>query len=208
MCFGGGDGGAKDEAAHQADLERGRQATISLGMKNIDNAFSGFDDNFYNNIAKQYTDYANPQLDTQYQQALKQLTYALARSGISSSSAAGAEQTNLDKQYNQYRTDVASQGQQEEAAARSNNSNTRNTLVNQLINTQDQAGAGAQATSDAALASKPPTFSPVGNFAFQMSQGLQNQSAQNGYNPLLSPYLFGQPSSTAGGSSGGNVTYH
>lgn len=207
MCMGGGDMGAKDAAAHQADLEAGRQRTIALGTKKIDNAFAGFDDNFYSNIAKSYTDYANPQLDTQYQQALKNLTYALARSGLSSSTAAGTEQANLDKQYDQYRTDVASEGQSEADRARSNNANTRNTLVDQLISTNDQAGAGAQAVSAAGMASKPPTFSPVGNFAFQMAQGLQNQSAQSGYNPLLSPYLFGQ-SSLAAPSGGSNVTYH
>ena len=69
----------KDKSAEIARQEEAkRQARIAQGQRGIDSAFSGFNDEFYGNYGKQYSDYYNPQLNDQYSDAVKRLTLQLA----------------------------------------------------------------------------------------------------------------------------------
>lgn len=177
----------------QQNLVSGGNTIGAYGSKPIYSAVQstpGFDDAFYNGIDQSYKDYATPQLDQQYQEALKQLSYALDRKGLSASTAAGSEQAKLQQQYNTFQTDVASAGQSYADKARTDVENSRTTLENQLAATEDPVAAGQNAIRAAAIDSRPPAFDPVGTFAFNVSQGLQQQSANNGYNGLLSTSLF------------------
>ena len=100
MCFGdGGAGAMRDEAARQRAEEEARQGRIREGRKKIDDAFSGFDDKFFAGREKSYLDYATPQLDDQYNDAVSELTLALARSNLLNSSARARKFGDLQKQY-------------------------------------------------------------------------------------------------------------
>lgn len=150
----------------------------------------GFDEPFYKGIEDSYKGYAQPQLDRDYQEALRQLTFSLARRGIGSSSAAGTEQGKLQEQYNKYGTDVASAGKAYAQSTRANVENSRTDLINQLSATEDPIAAGTSALRSYAVNSQMPAFNPVANFAFNVSEGLKQQSAQNGYRPIFSPSIF------------------
>lgn len=188
MCIGGG---KTDNGAAQArQQEQQRRARISAGMTNIDNAFSGFDDGFYGAREKAYVDYATPKLDNDYQEALRQMAYALERRGLTGSTAAGNEQKRLEGKFNDYRTDILSAGKSYADRARSDIEGSRSNLVNQLNMTEDPAAAGASAARIAANATQPPAFDPVGTFVFEMSEGMRRASDESGYKPVLPPTLF------------------
>ena len=61
---GGGDGGAPAR-------EAARRAQIASGTAAVNNAFTGFDDGYYNNIADMYKSHYAPLIDEQYQTALR-----------------------------------------------------------------------------------------------------------------------------------------
>lgn len=161
---------------------------------------AGFDNNYYGGIEKAYTDYASPQLDDQKTEALRQLGYALDRRGLSASSAAGSEQAKLEKQYAKYKTDIASGAKGYADKARSDNEATRGTLISQLVATENPGAVETSALRYTAAQSRPPSFDPVGQFVFNVSEGLKQQSDNNGGRPLFDPLNYGA-------SSGGNVSY-
>jgi hypothetical protein len=186
VCF-GGDGGAAaaaqrqsqvaaQQAAQQAADEQARQDRIKQGQGSIDSAFSGFDQNFYDNRAKAYEDYANPQLDDKFQQSRRDLMYALARNNILDSSEAARATGQLEKDYNTQKQSIVDTGQGYANQARSQVESNRTDLVNELTSSADPNTVASQAQSRAGAVSANPTFSPLG----AMFQNLA--AAYNGYN--------------------------
>lgn len=168
----------------------------------------GFDDNFYNGISSSYDNYATPQLDKQYSDASDQLAYALARQGIGNSTGAGKQEATLSDEYNQYRDDIVQQGLSYADKARSDIADARNNLVNQVTATEDPGAASEGALAAAAIASQPQTFSPVGQFTFNVGSGLVNGINNGGLtNTNSSPYTTSPYSVGGTGSSSGSVQY-
>lgn len=171
----------------------------------------GFDDAFYNGIKDKYVDFADPQLEDQYNNANKELTYQLYRQGIASSTGAGIEEQKLNKQYNQYRTDIASQGQAQADDVRKNIANAKANIINQLTATEDPASAQQTALQTAAMYSKPPPFDPVGSFVFNVGSGLYNAGLNGGMNGPINQYVPNQSmystSPYTGSSNAGSVRY-
>lgn len=189
MCMGGGKGGDGGAAAAR-QAEQRRQAKITQGTQAIDQAFAGFTPEYYSGIEGAYTDYAQPELERQYQEALKNLTYALARKGLSSSTAAGDQQAKLEQQFAKYQTDVLSGGKAYADRARSDIENSRAALVNQLVATEDPAAAGTSALRIAEARTAPPAFDPIGKFVFDISEGLRQGVEKNDGRPLFEPLMF------------------
>lgn len=198
MCMGGGggDGGAGEAKRREAQ----RQARISEGTQNINTQFSRFDDPYFAGREKAYVDYAQPQLDTQYADARKQLVYALSRSGLLSSSTAADRQRKLQEEKARYDMDVVNRAKGYSTQARSDLENARGDLISQLTATEDPAAANAAAVQRADLMSRPPSFDPVGNFVFNAAEGLRNYAnPSTGYGGLVgNKILF---NSSPGGSS-------
>jgi hypothetical protein len=88
MCFGKPPEDNSAQIARQQEDER--RARVSQGTAKVDEAFSRFDQPYYEGVGKAYQDYYAPQLDRQYQKARDQLTYSLADSGGLASTAARA----------------------------------------------------------------------------------------------------------------------
>lgn len=177
MCiFGGGDGGAKALAAQQqqqADQARAdataREARINTGKANIDQAFSGFGDDFFNTLSKNYLDYAQPQLEDQYTQAKKNITYALARGGNTHSSAAGDQFGQLAKQYSTNQTGISGTAADYANQARRDVAADKSDVTNQLVATGDADAANAAALSAAKSLAVPISFSPLGSLFSNVS---------------------------------------
>jgi hypothetical protein len=204
MCiFGGGNSGAKALAAQQqqqadqarADTTR-KNAALETGMGNIKSAFGGFDDTYFQNLAKNYEDYAKPQLDDQYAEQKKNLTYALARHGNLNSSVAGDQTALLDKQYSTGLTGVEGAGADYANQARRDVQAARNDVTGQLNSSYDADAATSAATAAARSLAVPVSFSPLGNLFTNVSAlAAQNAIASdaspaNGNNPSSGARLF------------------
>jgi gas vesicle protein len=98
---------AEAERIRQAEIRR--QENIALGQQEISNAFGQFDDNFFNQRAQSFTDFAMPQLDRQHQDQMRQLTAALARSGNLNSSLRGNLMGQLQREYDTGKLSLADQ---------------------------------------------------------------------------------------------------
>lgn len=183
-----------------------RADAITTGKQNIDNAFSGFDDNFFNQLSNNYQSYAKPQLDDQYDQAKKDITYALARKGTLNSSVAGDEFGQLAKQYATNQTSIAGTGADYANNARRSVAADKSDVTNQLISTGDPDAASASALSSAKVLGMPPSFSPLGNLftnvsALAAQKKLASDGASVGGYGNVGAQLFGGASPSSYGVS-------
>jgi hypothetical protein len=165
----GGDGGA---AAREAE----RQAKITEGYNTIQNVFGGFNDDFYNARGTAYTEYAAPQLDDQYQEAVKQLTYALSRNGQLDSSVAGEQQQKLQKQYDQQKLSLSDKALQYGNDARSAVERSRSDLVSLNSNLANPQTIATEAQGRLAGLQAMPTFSPLAPLFTNASEALGTQA--------------------------------
>lgn len=192
MCgpFGGKDDSAKKAAEAAAQKERERQARIAQGTASIDQAFAGFNDDYYTGLTDAYSAYAQPKLQDDFSTAKKNLNFALARKGLSASTSGADQYKKLEQQFNDYMTDVANAALNYSRNAQKDVENSRSTLLGQLTATEDPAAAAEAAARSAELFTRPPTFDPLGTFAFDFATGLQAADAAGGYQGLAKSPLF------------------
>ena len=173
MC--GGGGSAKRAAAQQRADEEARQARIAQGRQSIDDTFnSTYNDDFFNNIGKTYTDYYNPQVDQQYEDAKKKLTFNLGRQGILGSTEAGDQFKKLEDKYGQERQNIANNALQAGQTARGNVEQQRNQLYSINNSTADPAAAAASAQNALKNITTQPSLTSLGNL---FAEFLNNASA-------------------------------
>lgn len=193
-------GGSNREAAAARADEAARQQRIREGTKSIDDTFSSnFNDDFYAGRRQSYLDYANPQLDKQYEDATKQLTYALARGGTMNSSIRAQKFGELQQLYDRNKQQVTDQALGYENSARTGAEDARANLIATLNATGDAEGAANSALTRAATLSKPETYSPLANLFADFTSGLGVQAAQEraealsggSYKPRYNTGLFG-----------------
>lgn len=134
---GGGDGGVGDARRREQERER----KIQVGMSDIDNVFSGFNDGFYNQLRKAQLDWSTPQIRDQYDDAKEQLTYALARGGQLNSTVAATKQAQLAKSNQLALSRADSIADSAVKQARSDVERERTDLVSILQATADPANA-------------------------------------------------------------------
>ena len=185
-------GGAVKEAkrarkeAERAELER--QNNISRGREDIGRVWGEtFTPDFFENISKEYTAWAMPQLERQNEAATQNLLYALARAGTSRSSAAAKGKGDLQEQFDLGRQTVAQNAEDVANRRRVEVENQRQAIESQLYATEDPAAAAAAAANSAFNASFRPEYSPMaqlitdvsGWYGIPMSQqpGFVQQSA-------------------------------
>lgn len=142
MGGGGGDGGISARA-EQRELER--ESRIKSGMARIDNVFRGFDGQFFNQQRAAQLDYMLPQVRDQYEDAQKQLTYALARGGQLNSSVAAERNARLSREHQLALSRADSIADQTVKQARSDVERERSDLIAQLQATADPESAANQA---------------------------------------------------------------
>lgn len=196
------------EAKRQADearaTEEARQGRVRQGMDAIDREFAGFDDNFYNGRRQAYLNFANPQLDEQEAAARRELSYALDRAGLTSSSAAGEKMRDLELSIGRQRQAVAGTADDLVTQARGDVGNARTQLVSTLNASADPAAATTLASSRRSELAAMPSFSPIGQLFASVAQGIGGAASgfnnQNAYNTAARDYGV-TVRSGAGGSS-------
>lgn len=154
----------KDNSAEIARREEAaRQARITAGQGKIDQQFSGFNDDFYNNYQNQYSDYYNPQLNDQYSDAVKRLTLQLAQTGNLTGTVGVNQLADLKKYYDTQKMSITNKALEATNALRSNVSNKKSQLYTDNRSAADPGNA-ASAAASAATALQPTTpSSPLAN---------------------------------------------
>ena len=170
--------GGSNKQANQARAEElQRQNTIRDGTARIDNTFnSQFNDGFFDKRKTAFLDYATPQLEDQYADANKQLTYALSRSGLLDSSVRAQKEGELQKQYDLNKQQIGDQALSYSTEARTNVEKARSDLVTMLNATGDAEGAANSALSRATALSQPQAFSPLTQLFADFTSGLGTQA--------------------------------
>jgi len=198
------DEAAKAEAETRAREEK-RQADITAGKVNIDNAYATFNDDYYGGYKDTYTGYYNPQVDDQYAQAKDKLTAALTGRGIYESSPGIAKMAELDKTYNQGRTQVANDAEAASRGLQSSVENSKTDLYALNQSSADPEGIGSRAVGQATALAAPQSFSPLGSLFAGLLSGFAN-TGQGGAGNLGNPYTSKTPSLyTASGSGSSSV---
>ena len=177
MCLGGGgDSFLQEEYERQRAEEEARQGRITEGKAAIDAAFSGYDDAFYENQATNYMDYATPQIEDQYTDAMRSLTRALSRSGMSQSSVAAERKAKIEKTLADAQADAARQGQSYANDVRQSLASVKNNLISQNNALADPTLIANMAASQSSAASQVPNYSPVANIFANVADGLATQA--------------------------------
>jgi hypothetical protein len=178
---GGDDGGA---AAARAD-EAARQARIRAGTKSIDDLFGQqFNDDFYNKRKTDYLNYATPQLDQQFGDAQKQLTFDLARSGTLNSSIRADKSADLQRNYDTNARQIGDQALSMSNDSRNSVEDARAGLISSLNVSGDNQQAVNSALTRSQALSQPQAYSALGPMFANFTSGLSTQAALERANAL------------------------
>lgn len=170
MCdiFGSKKAAKKSEATARAAeaetkaKEEKRQADIKLGNQNIDTAFSQYNPGYYSAYADKYKANYNPQIDTQYGEAVDKLTASLAGRGMLDSSVGAS---NLAKTFQVKNDAKARVGNDAEVAAgdlKGKVAARKADLYSLNQSAADPEGAQANAVGAATSLTAPPAYSDLG----------------------------------------------
>lgn len=196
---GGSDGGSEVQAV-RAD-EAARQERIRQGTSRISEMFdTQFNDDFFTNRTKSFTDYALPQLSDQHKDASKQLAFALDRRGALDSSSRAAQEAELEKRRALLETEIKDKAADYGNSARANVEGARSDLVATLNATGDTEGAVQSAQARSAVLSQTPGYSPLVSLFADFTSALGQQAAAErafaygaGPKPAVATGLFGTP---------------
>lgn len=123
---------ADEQAQRQTAYDTGRANILGEGTRQVSDAFSRFSPDYFNKYAQDYMSKAQDQIDYQKKQATKDLGFALARQGISSSQA-GINQTGLiDETAGRAAADQTTLAQSAAADLQSRTAAARQNLLNQV----------------------------------------------------------------------------
>jgi hypothetical protein len=195
---------AAQEAARIQEAEVRRQQNVAEGQGIISDMFGQFNDQFYSDRSKSYVDYAKPQLDTQYQQAMQALVRSLSRSGNLNSSVRGQSMADMQQQYDKGMLSIADQGNQYSNQARSAIEQSRNSLLGQNAQLADPGTIRAMASSSVGGLRASPAYSPLQTLITALSGSAATATptgASAGAEDKSGVNLFGSAAGTATGTS-------
>lgn len=195
------DPGADARAAEEARLARAADA-----RKRVNDAFAGYGDDYYGDIAKRFRDYYTPQLKEAYDDATRQTLYA-APGGVGSTEFArqlGRVETNRERDF----ADLAARASDSAEQVRGQIAGQKANLLSEADTAQDPESLGDTAVSLAQAAARPQPYSPIadlfGRFtALGANAAIANANNGRGYTPFLpqtDPYFFGRSGRNGGGS--------
>ena len=181
--MGCGSSSSASSAALQQQQQQ-QEANTNKAVASVNSAFSGFDPAFYQKVQDSYTNWALPQLQTQYQTANNSLGYQLAGQGLLNSSAATQGQNALSAAMTQNQNQIANNAVGQSQALQQTVGQEKSNLIGQAQTATDPSSFGQSAIAMAAGTQAPSTFAPLGSmFTNFGNQYLANQNASS-YNQL------------------------
>ncbi|MVS97889.1 hypothetical protein [Devosia marina] len=195
----GGGGNTNNYTQQIRDDEAARQERVRTGTKRIEDMFGDqFDDAFYDKQAQSYLDFANPQLDDQFKNAAKQLTYSLDRRGALDSTSRSSLEADLGKRKALLSTEIKDKANQFKTDAMAGVEGARSDLINTLNATGDVDATVNSANARAKVLSQPVAYSPIAQAFSDFTTALGQQAAAEkafaygaGPRPAVSTGLFG-----------------
>lgn len=165
----------EDKTAKKAKLEEEkRQGRIKQGINNIDLAFEDFNDGYFRNYKNDFQNYYLPQLDEQYGDAKKGMTFNLARSGNLKASTAGDQFGKAEGKYLNARTDIANKALDAANVLRGRIEDQKSNLYALNASSADPGMAISRASAAQSMLSQPQGYSPLGDvFASLLNSGAQ-----------------------------------
>jgi len=182
QVYGGGYGqpsNVPSQYTNQRTLFSGGKAIGAYGSQNLfqnKEDVRGFDDDFYNSRQQEYIDYATPQLDQQYEDAVKALTFSLSRNGRLDSSTAADQRAGLLEDYNTQKTAIADKGLEYANNARSSVAGARSDLVALNSNLANPATIANEAQNRLSSLQQTPTFDTLAPLFVNVGEGLGTQA--------------------------------
>lgn len=173
---------AEKQLAEQRRVEAERTGKINQNVSSIDQAFAGFDDEFYGKASQNVLDYYTPQLQDQFTEAQKKQAFKLADQGLSDSSVAGEKAADLKTLFDRELTNISSKAEGASNAARADVSNRTSNLRRMA-----EAGNGLDnfnsfLTPEVSQVNLPTNFSSLGD-VFGSVAGNINTLQQSGLIP-------------------------
>jgi hypothetical protein len=139
-----------------------RETRVNEGRGAIDQAFTQFDDPYFEGQQKQFTDFYTPQIEDQYKAARRGLTLDLARSGNLNSGAGARQLAGLEGKYRDTRTQYADQAMDYGNQRRSDVEGERSKLYQYNLSAADPSAIGSAVQAGVGALDVPPSFSPLG----------------------------------------------
>lgn len=155
--------------------------------------YEGFQPSFYDQRAKDYENFAMPQLAKQYQDAFRSVMYNLGNRGLTNSSAATRQKSDLNLTTGQARQQIADTGIAQAQQLRGNVENARQNALSQLMQTGDLSGAMQGAVNTASSFQQPSTFAPIANMFSNLANQYYMNQVLNNYRGGSSPMLLQNP---------------
>lgn len=167
MCFGGDNGQTAAAAAQQSALiEKQAQAhndAVTQGKGAIDNAFSGFNDNYFKDYTKAYTGAYDPQVADQYNIARDKLTATLAGNGTLGGSVGNNSMAQLDKTRANEEATIGNQAVDATNSLKTTVGNAKTNLYNLNTTAADPSTMASQAQNTAGAIVAPQAYPTLGD---------------------------------------------
>lgn len=155
---------ADNEAADARQRENVRQANLSSGSRRINAAFDNFAPEYFTGVEDNVRTLGQSDLSQQFNKARESLLYALARSGMLSSSVSNQSTVDLGQKQQEAAGKIDLQARDASAKVRSAIEQEREGALSQLYATEnpDLAANTANARSALILQDKP-SYNPLGD---------------------------------------------
>lgn len=190
----------EQETQRASRLQEGVQRITNQFDSTAENAFGGFNDDYYNRFRQSQLDYYMPELNKQYEKARDALSFDHARAGTTNSSMASQNLADLAYQRDLNSADIVSRADAATGQQRQNVNAQKQALIGQLYSTENPDIASNLAVNSVkTLQNQQPQFGAIGELFKNAAVGLG--SAFQSYND---PYA--RLGRAPLGSSGRNVS--
>lgn len=178
MCFGSPKAPHDNSGEIARQQEEARQEKIRTGQASIDKSFDDtFTDPYYSGLTKNYENYYNPQLATQYDDAVKGLTFNVARQGNGESTAGNDQFSKLEKARADAATKIANDALAATGKAKADVAGQRSNLYTLNTSSADPTQSAAQAQQAVTQLQQPTSYSPLGSVFASLIQSGGNAQA-------------------------------
>lgn len=174
----------QQKAAYAAQQQRIEAALSGNGLYTDTEQTGGFGPEFYQQRAEAYLDFANPQLEDQYEDAGEALTYQLARQGTLASSLAADRRADLGQDYQQAQQDIANTAQGYASQAKAAVAQERSSLVNALMASANPSAISATASGTLDALRSQPKHQMLGQAFEGVTAGLGSYLQGARYNDM------------------------
>lgn len=143
--------------------------------------FEGFQPEFFDQRAKDYVNFALPQVSDQYRTNRDAVNFGLANRGLQGSSVEGQANTRLERTAGQARQNVADTGIAQANELKKNVEESRQQDIAQLYQSANPAQGMQSAIANASQLRIPSTFAPLGDLFSNIARQYYTNQALNNY---------------------------